>query len=51
MGGSPIASNSQPIPYSNSNRNSNDITNIIRVENPRLVDASTIVVVAISLGV
>jgi len=50
MGGSAIASSSQPIPCSNSNSNSNDITNMTSDENTELVDGSTIVESAISLG-
>jgi len=45
-----IASNSQPAPCSNSNSNSNDITNMTSVENTGLVDGSTIVEGAMSLG-
>jgi len=47
-----IASSSQPVPCSknNSNSNSNDITNMTSVENPGLVDGSTIVDGAMSLG-
>jgi len=46
MGGSDIASISQPIPCSNSNSNSNDITsitNMTSIEITGLVDRSTIV--------
>jgi len=55
MGGSAIASSSQPIPCSdsNSNSNSNDltsITNMTSIENMGLVDGSTIVEGAMSLG-
>jgi hypothetical protein len=50
MGGSAIASSSQPIPCSNNNSNSNDITNMTSVENMGLVDGSTIVEGAMSLG-
>jgi len=50
MGGSAIASSTQPVPCSNSNSNSNDITNITSIENTGLVDGSTIVEGAISLG-
>jgi len=50
MGGSAIASSSQPIPCSDSNSNSNDITNMTSVENTGLVDGSTIVEGAMSLG-
>lgn len=47
-----IASSSQPVPCSdsNSNSNSNDITNMTSVENTGLVDGSTIVEGAMSLG-
>jgi len=44
------ASSSQPIPCSDSNSNSNNITNMTRVENTGLVDGSTIVEGAMSLG-
>jgi len=55
MGGSAIATSSQPVPCSNSNSNSNsnDITSIINmtsVENTGLVDGSTIVAGAMLLG-
>jgi len=53
MGGSAIASSSQPIPCSNSNSNSNDIINITyitRDENMGLLNWSTIVEVMMSLG-
>jgi len=50
MGGSAIASSSQPAPCSNSNSNSNDITNMTSVENTGLVHGSTIVEGAMSLG-
>jgi len=50
MGGSAIASSSQPVPCSNSNSNSNNITNIISVENAGLVNGSTIVEGAMPLG-
>jgi len=50
MGGSAITSSSQPVPWSNSNSNSNEITNMIGVENTGLVDGSTIVEGAMSLG-
>jgi len=46
MGGSAIASSSQPVPSSDSNSNSKDITsitNITSVENTGLVEESTIV--------
>jgi hypothetical protein len=49
-----IASSSQPVPCSdsnsNSNSNSNDITNMTSVDNAGLVDGSTIVEGAMSLG-
>jgi len=45
-----IASSSQPVPCSNSNSNSNDITNMTSVENMGLVDGRTIVEGAMSLG-
>jgi len=45
-----IASSSQPIPCSDSNRNSNDITIMTSVENMGLVDGSTIVEGAMSVG-
>lgn len=48
MGGSAIASSSQPVPCSDSN--SNNITNVTSVENTGLDDGSTIVEDAISLG-
>jgi len=47
MGGSAIASSSQPVLFSDSNSNSNNITSI---ENTGLVDGSTIVDSAMSLG-
>ena len=52
MGWYAIASNSQPIPCSNSNRNSNsnDIANITSVENTRLVDGSRILECAMLTG-
>jgi len=50
IGGSTIASSSQPVPCSNSNCNCNDITNMTSIENTRLVDGSTIVEGAMSLG-
>ena len=50
MGGSAIASSSQPVPCSYSNSNSNDITNMTSFENTGLVDGSTIVEGAMSLG-
>ena len=45
-----IASSSQPVPCSDSNSNSKDITNMSSVENTGLVDGSTIVEGAMSLG-
>jgi len=45
-----IASSSQPIHCRDSNSNSNDITNMTSVENTGLVDGSTIVEGAMSLG-
>jgi len=45
-----IASSSQPVPCGDSNSNSNDITNMTRIENTGLVDGSTIVEGAMSLG-
>ena len=55
IGGSAIARSSQPVPCSNSNTNSNSnditsITNMSSVENMGLVDQSTIVEGAMSLG-
>jgi len=50
MGGSAIASSSQPVLCSYSNRNSNDITNMTSIENTGLVEGSTIVECAMSLG-
>jgi len=50
MGGSAIAWSRQPIPCSDSPSNSNDITNITSIENPGLVDGSTIVECVTSLG-
>jgi len=50
MGGSAIASSSQPVPCSNSNSNRNDITNITSVENMGLIDGSAIGEDAMSLG-
>jgi len=44
-----IASSSQPVPCSDSNSNSNDITNMTSVENTGLVDGSTILEGAMSL--
>jgi len=55
IGGSAIASSSRPLPCSISNTNSNDITrigtNMSNVQNTGLVDGSTIVEGAMSLGV
>ena len=48
MGGSAIASSSQPVPCSDSN--SNNITNVTSFENTGLDDGSMIVEDAISLG-
>jgi len=45
-----IASSSQPVPCSDSNSNSNDITNMTSIENTGLVNGSTIVEGAMSLG-
>jgi len=50
MSGSAITSSSHPVPCSDSNGNSNDITNITSVEITGLVDGRTIVEGAISLG-
>jgi len=56
MGRSAITSSSKPVPCSNSNSNSNDITNITNItnitsiENAGLVDGSMIVEVAMSPG-
>jgi len=50
MGGSAIARNSQPFPCSNSNSNSNDITNMTSVENMGVVDGCMIVEGVMSLG-
>jgi hypothetical protein len=41
IGGSAIASSSQPIPFSNSKLNSNDVTNITSVEITGLANGST----------
>ena len=49
-GRSAIASSSQPVPCSDSNSNSNNISNITSVENMGLVNGSTIVDGAMSLG-
>jgi len=45
-----IVSSSQPVSCSNSNSNSNNITNMTSVKNTGLVDGSTIVEGAMSLG-
>jgi hypothetical protein len=45
-----IASSSQPVPCSDSNNNSNDITNMTSIENTGFVDGSTMVEGAMSLG-
>jgi len=45
-----IARSSQPVPCSNSNNNSNDITNMTSFENMGFVSGSTIVEGAMSLG-
>jgi len=45
-----IARSSQPVPCSDSNSNSNDITNMTSIKNMRWVDGSTIVKGAMSLG-
>jgi len=50
LGGSAIASSSQPVPCSNGNSNGNNITNMTSVENTGLVDECTIVEGAMSLG-
>jgi len=55
VGGSSIANSSQPVPCSNSNSNSNSnditsISNMITIENTGLIDGSTIVEGAMSLG-
>ena len=53
MGGSAIASSSQPVPWSNSNSNNNDITsitNMTSIDNMGLVNGSTIVEGAMLLG-
>jgi hypothetical protein len=49
MGGSAITRSRQPVPCSNSNSNSTDITNMTSVENMGLVDRSRIVKGAMSL--
>jgi len=50
MGGSAIASSSQPVPCRKSNSNSNDISNKTSVDIMGLVDGSSIVESAMSLG-
>jgi len=50
MGWSAMASSSQPVPCSDSNSNSDNNTNVTSVENTGLVDESTIVKGAMSLG-
>jgi hypothetical protein len=45
-----IASSSQPVPCSKSKSNSNDITNMTSIEKTGLVDGSTMVEGAMSLG-
>ena len=50
MGGSAIASSSEPVPSSNSNSNSENITNMTSIGNMGLVNGSTIVEGAMSLG-
>jgi len=45
-----VASSSQPVPCSNNNSISNDITNMTSIENTGLVDGSTIVEGAMSHG-
>jgi len=50
IGRSAITSSSQPMPCSDSNSNSNDITNITSIENMESVNGSTIVESAMSLG-
>jgi len=50
MGGSAIASSSPPIPCSDSNSNSNNITNITSIENTGLVNGTSIVEGAMLLG-
>jgi len=50
MGGSAIASSSEPIPCSSTNNNCNNITNMTRVENTGLVDGSPIVEGVMLLG-
>jgi hypothetical protein len=50
MGASGIASSSKPVPCSNSNSNGYNITNITSIANTGLVNGSTIVEDAMSLG-
>jgi len=50
MAGYAIASSSQPVPCSNSNRHSNDITSMMNFENMGSVNGSIIVESAMSLG-
>jgi hypothetical protein len=50
IGGSAIGSSSQPIPCNDSNRNSNDITNMPCVHNTGSLNGSTIVEGAMLLG-
>jgi hypothetical protein len=50
MGGSPITSSSQPVPCGNCNSNCNNKTNMTSMGNSRLVNGSTIVDSAMSLG-
>jgi len=50
IGGTAIASSSQPVPCINSDSNSNNITNMTSIENTELVDGSTIVQGAILLA-
>jgi len=50
MGASAITSSSHPFPCSDSNSNSNNLTNISGIEITGLVDGSVIVEGAMSLG-
>jgi hypothetical protein len=50
LGGSTISSSSQPIPNSDSNSYSNNITNMTSIENTGLVNGSMIAAGAMSLG-
>jgi len=50
MGGSAIASSSQPVPCSINNSNTDDITNILIIENVGLVHGYMIVEGAMALG-